>query len=32
MRFQPLTRGGKPTEIRVILPITFEPPKVPAAP
>jgi TonB family protein len=27
MRFDPLTRGGKPTELRVIFPITFEPPK-----
>jgi TonB family protein len=27
MRFQPLTRGGKPTELRVVIPITFEPPK-----
>jgi len=27
MRFDPLTRGGKPTELRVIFPIAFEPPK-----
>jgi TonB family protein len=27
MRFEPLTRSGKPTELRVELPITFEPPK-----
>lgn len=27
MRFEPLTRGGKPTELRVEMPITFEPPK-----
>jgi TonB family protein len=32
MRFQPLTRGGKPTELRVIMPIIFEPPKTSAAP
>jgi len=29
MRFDPLTRGGKPTELRVIFPVTFEPPKAP---
>jgi len=27
MRFESLTRGGKPTELRVVMPITFEPPK-----
>ena len=27
MRFEPLTRGGKPTELRVEMPISFEPPK-----
>ena len=27
MRFEPLTRGGRPTGLRVIMPITFEPPK-----
>jgi len=32
MRFDPVTRGGKPTELRVIFPITFEPPKIAAAP
>jgi TonB family protein len=32
MRFQPLTRDGKPTELRVIMPIMFEPPKTPSAP
>jgi hypothetical protein len=32
MRFLPLTRGGKPSELRVVMPITFEPPKVASAP
>jgi len=32
MRFQPLTRGGKPTELRVVMPISFEPPKTSPAP
>ena len=27
MRFEPLTRGGKPAELRVEIPVTFEPPK-----
>jgi len=27
MRFKPVTRGGKPAELRVIMPIMFEPPK-----
>lgn len=31
MRFRPVTRAGKPAEITVVLPLTFEPPK-PAAP
>lgn len=31
MRFQPLTRGGKPAELRVRVPINFNPPKPEAA-
>lgn len=27
MRFEPLTRGGKPVELRVEIPVTFQPPK-----
>ena len=32
MRFAPLTRKGKPAELRVILPVAFEPPNLPPPP
>ena len=32
MRFRPLTRNGRATELRVVLPVTFAAPKAPAEP
>lgn len=32
MRFAPISRGGKPAELRVLLPLQFTPPKVLSAP
>jgi len=32
MRFDPLTRNGKPAELRVIMPVSFVPPKTSATP
>ncbi len=32
MRFKPVTRDGKPAELRVIMPVSFDPPKAAEAP
>jgi len=32
MRFKPVTRSGKPAELRVIMPLKFDPPKAAEAP